>query len=212
MGIREEQKSRTIRSILEAAGLEFELKGYEAASFGSIAARAGVAKSLVSYHFVTKSDIAAHVVHEAFPDGTFLATTPSPDGPLCDILESTAVVARAFSTNPLARAALRLVNENKLDDPEAPRAYVGWVSRISDDLRRASAQGLVSLGLDTHREATVIVGVFVGLRYVTDTLDERDRFSELAVTSLRQRLIFLGADETALPYASELLSRVSPVG
>ncbi|BDZ52148.1 hypothetical protein GCM10025867_43890 [Frondihabitans sucicola] len=100
MGIREEQRRRTVRTILEAAGLEFEIKGYESSSYGSIAARAGVAKSLVSYHFATKADIAAQVVAEAFPGGTFLSTEPSPGGPLADILESTAVVARAFSTNP----------------------------------------------------------------------------------------------------------------
>ncbi|GAA4265821.1 TetR/AcrR family transcriptional regulator [Frondihabitans peucedani] len=204
MGIREDQRRRTVRAILEAAGLEFEVRGYEAASFGSIAARAGVAKSLVSYHFPTKADIANRVVAEAFPDGTFLATEPSPRGPLADIMESTAVVARAFSTNPLARAALRLVNEHKLDDPAAPRAYVGWVSRFSDDLRRACAQGLLSIGVDTHREALVLVGQFVGLRYVTDAMDERDRFWELAVTTLRQRLIALGADEASLPRVSEL--------
>lgn len=204
MGIREEQRQRTVRRILEAAGLEFEVRGYEAASYGSIAARAGVAKSLVSYHFATKADIAAGVVADAFPNGTFLATEPSPDGPLVDILESTAVVARAFSTNPLARAALRLVNENKLDDPAAPRAYVGWVARLGDDLRRAAARGLLPIGLDTHREALVLVGTFVGLRYVTDTMDERERFLELAVTSLRQRLIWLGADEASLPRVGAL--------
>jgi len=204
MGIREQQRLRTVRAILEAAGLEFEIKGYESASYGSIAARAGVAKSLVSYHFATKADIASRIVGEAFPGGTFLATHPSPGGPLADILESTAVVARAFSTNPLARAALRLVNENKLSDPAAPRAYVGWVARLADDLRLAAAQGLVPIGLDTHREAQVLVGLFVGLRYVTDALDGRDVFWELVVSSLRQRLIFLGADERELPTMSEL--------
>jgi AcrR family transcriptional regulator len=204
MGIREEQRRRTVRTILEAAGLEFETKGYESTSYGSIAQRAGVAKSLVSYHFPTKSDIAALVVADAFPGGTFLSTEPSPRGPLADILESTAVVARAFSTNPLARAALRLVNEHKLQDPAAPRAYVGWVARLADDLRRAAAEGLVPLGIDTHREALVLVGQFVGLRYVTDTMDERDRFWELAVSSLRQRLVCLGAEEAALPRLAEL--------
>lgn len=193
-----------MRTILDAAGLEFEVKGYESASFGSIAARAGVAKSLVSYHFATKADIAARVVAEAFPDGTFLATEPSPDGPLADILESTAAVAREFSTNPLARAALRLVNENKLADPAAPRAYVGWVKRLADDLRLAAAEGSVPIGIDTHREALVLVGLFVGLRYVTDAMDERARFWDIAVSSLRQRLVFLGADEASLPRLAEL--------
>jgi AcrR family transcriptional regulator len=204
MGIREDQRRRTVQTILGAAGLEFEIKGYEAASFGSIAVRAGVAKSLVSYHFATKAEIASRVVSEAFPDGTFLATEPSPSGPLADILESTAEVARAFSTNPLARAALRLVNENKLDDPAAPRAYVGWVARFSDDLRRASALGLLPIGVDTHREALVLVGTFVGLRYVTDAMDDRDLFWELAVTSIRQRLLVLGAADDALPPVSAL--------
>lgn len=198
MGIREEQRAATVARILEAAGAEFEDRGYEATSYGSIATRAGVAKSLVSYHFATKAEIAARVVAEAFPQGTFFGTEPSPDGPLADIVHSTAYVARQFATNPLARASLRIVNEHKLSDPNAPRAYVGWVARISDNLRRAAALGQITIGVDTHREATVLVGLFVGLRYVTDTLDERERFTDIVLASIRQRLVYLGADEGAL--------------
>ncbi|ROQ39647.1 TetR family transcriptional regulator [Frondihabitans sp. PhB188] len=199
MGIREDRRRATVARILAAAGAEFEERGYESASYGSIATRAGVAKSLVSYHFATKADMAARVVAEAFPQGTFLNTEPSPDGPLSDIVQSTAEVARAFTTNPLARASLRLVNEQSLQDPAAPRPYVGWVARMSDDLRAAAARGLITMGVDTHREATILVGLFVGIRYVTDTLDERDAFVDLAVTTIRQRLVFLGADEASLP-------------
>jgi len=195
MGIREDRRRATVARILVAAGAEFEERGYESASYGTIAARAGVAKSLVSYHFATKADIASMVVAEAFPGGTFLSTSPSTDGPLADIVLAAAQVARAFTTNPLARASLRLVNEGSLTDPDAPRPYVGWVARMSDDLRAAAAQGLITMGVDTHREATVLVALFVGLRYVTDTLDERERFVELITTTVRQRLVFLGADE-----------------
>ncbi len=54
---RELKKQRTRQRILDAAITVFAEAGFEAASMGSIATRAGVKKALVQYHFETKLNL-----------------------------------------------------------------------------------------------------------------------------------------------------------
>ncbi|MEM1113633.1 MAG: TetR/AcrR family transcriptional regulator [Pseudomonadota bacterium] len=51
---RQQQREQTRLQILEAAIPEFARAGFDAASLADIAARAGVKKALVQYHFATK--------------------------------------------------------------------------------------------------------------------------------------------------------------
>lgn len=52
--LRAQRRERTRRKILQAAVRVFAELGFEAASMGTIAARAGMKKALVQYHFETK--------------------------------------------------------------------------------------------------------------------------------------------------------------
>ncbi|TAL35703.1 MAG: TetR/AcrR family transcriptional regulator [Spirochaetes bacterium] len=54
---RKETKDKRVSDILDAAITEFVDKGYESASMESIAARAGITKGGVYYHFKGKDDI-----------------------------------------------------------------------------------------------------------------------------------------------------------
>ena len=59
-------QSKGIHLILDAAETEFGAKGYQKASMADIARRAGVAKSLLHYHFDAKADIFMSVQNRTF--------------------------------------------------------------------------------------------------------------------------------------------------
>lgn len=68
---KKEPKSKRINDILEAAIQEFVEKGYENTSMESIAARAGLTKGGLYYHFNSKDDILVKA-NEAFMEPIFL--------------------------------------------------------------------------------------------------------------------------------------------
>src|SRR4051794_31056290 len=68
--INEPNTSRT--KILEASIAEFNESSFDAASITQIAMRAGVSRSLVTYHFPTKSSIASAILGLAYQDGVFM--------------------------------------------------------------------------------------------------------------------------------------------
>ena len=59
-------QSKGLHLILDAAETEFGAKGYQKASMADIARRAGVAKSLLHYHFHAKADIFMSVQSRTF--------------------------------------------------------------------------------------------------------------------------------------------------
>ena len=64
MGIREDRKEQTIRSILDAAAMEFAETGFEGARVDQIAERAGVNKAMIYYHIGDKQALYSRILHD----------------------------------------------------------------------------------------------------------------------------------------------------
>lgn len=203
MGVREDRRRRTVESIVAAAGLEFAERGYEGASYQSIADRAGIAKSLVSYHFATKTDLVAAIFASAYPDGNFANTPALPDEPLVELAVSTVLVASRMRLDPIARAGLRLQRDRDRIDAPLPRPYIGWVERSARSFRQAIAIGQLPAGVDADLEARMLVGQYVGLRDLADALDERESFIPRAITGTLDRFRAMGAAEATVALARE---------
>jgi AcrR family transcriptional regulator len=203
MGVREERRRRTVETIVRAAGLEFAERGYEGASYQSIADRAGLAKSLVSYHFATKTDLVAAIFASAYPAGNFANTPAVPDEPLVELAVSTVLVASRMRLDPIARAGLRLQHDRHLIDAPVPAPYVGWVDRSAESFRQAIAIGQLPPSVDADLEARMLVGQYIGLRDLADTMDERETFIPRAIQGTLDRFRAMGAADQTVALARE---------
>jgi len=204
MGIREEQRRRTRDSILVAAATEFDVRGYQATTYSSIAARAGVAKSLVSYHFASKTDIVQAIMDVSFTqEGVFAAPPDLDQAPFDELALSTVYVALQEQSDPIGRAVLRLEREAYLIDIELPTPYIGWVQRCADTLERAVRVGDAPADIDVWFEAQLMVAGFVGLRELAESARHYEGFTARAVTNALDRYRSLGATPAALTSATE---------
>lgn len=153
-------------SILRAAAVEFDQFGFDGASFASIATRAEVSKSLVSYHFPTKALLAAGVVALAYRGGVFMPGAAPPLEGLSSLPAAGVAVAEALLHNPLARAAVRLRQEPDVRALSVPSPYLGWLVRIQEVLLQAQRNSEISRAFDVEKEARLLVSTFVGLTSV----------------------------------------------
>lgn len=204
MGTREDQRLRTRRAILVAAAHEFELLGYQATSYSSIAQRAGVTKSLVSYHFASKSDIVEELFASAFSrDGLFPVPPARPMDPLEDIAHSTVVAAAQEQRDPVARAALKLQREAHLIDVPIPPPYVGWATRLAEILVVAITVGHLPAATDAVFEANMLVAQYVGIRDLAQASGVYDDLMERTVSGTLDRFVAMHASDDAVLRATE---------
>ncbi|MDQ1584109.1 MAG: hypothetical protein QOF36_2163 [Microbacteriaceae bacterium] len=182
--------------ILDAAAHEFEQLGYGGASIGSIAARAGVAKGLIQYHFRTKSEIARTIVESTFRQNIFMP----PDGivdrrGLAAIAFNSSHVTHTFVENLTARAAMRLLDERSQIEAELPVPYIGWIEAAADFLEQARQDGEVRPDIDPAAEAWILVAGTFGVEHVSARLHEFEQVPERVERFLRAQFIALGATE-----------------
>jgi AcrR family transcriptional regulator len=196
MGIREDQRLRTRRGILLASAAEFEVRGYEGTTYASVAARAGVAKSLVSYHFTSKSELVGALVAIAQDEGFFSATPIDPTAPLDELALSSVHVAVQEETNVIARAVMRLQREATVVPVRIPAPFAGWAARCEDALARAVRLGQVP-AVDVPFESAMLVAQFAGIREIASTLGQHERFVERTTIGTLDRFRAMEAVEPA---------------
>ena len=159
------------RQIVQGLWRIAERGGLGAVSFREVAAEAGVSVRLVQYYFGTKADLLREANRQALQTmGTRIAQRvlaamdgdPSPR-------EVVATIAHEFlpSDDESRRAMLlyyafytaQMTDHSLRGAGEVPQ---GFIDLVSDQIRRAQADGTVSPGLHPELEAAVLLAVVPG--------------------------------------------------
>lgn len=187
----ETREANAAADILEAAVQEFDEAEYVAASINKIAQRAGISKSLVSYHFPNKAYLATTIVNLAYPSGVFMGMERQASDPLDALVEAVEHVATSVAHHQLARVAIKLHHRRELRGDGSPAKYSGWLARISDYPKEAQQIELIAHDTDVPSQARLVIAGVVGLismasgsgdyfTLVDDTIDlTRDRITVL---------------------------------
>lgn len=170
---RTERGRRTLRAVLDAAGLEFGERGFQGAAITRITARAGVALGTFYTYFDSKEEIFRALVKDMSQrvrDTAGPAILAAPDR-----LTGERDGLQAFLEFVRQHSELyRILDEAEFVDPPSWRAhYEGTVAGYVASLKAAANKGEVRPDIDeVHAWAIVGMNVFLGLRYGVWRQDE----------------------------------------
>jgi AcrR family transcriptional regulator len=163
--LRRTQKAATRQAIIGAAAAQFAERGYEATSFGSIAAVLGKPKSAVGYHhFPSKLDLAYAVVREQ-RDRWFLLIRVVSEEPagfprLFRLLLSAALDAR---DNPIAAGAIRLLTEAAQLGLTLPVRQTEWRPYVAEQIQVEIDAHVLPAGTDAAKLTSWLLNASFGV-------------------------------------------------
>jgi AcrR family transcriptional regulator len=171
---RTERGRRTLRSILDAAAIEFGTRGFHDTSIVAITQRAGVALGSFYTYFDSKEALFRALVRDMSAQVGVVGATAIANAK--DILDGERAVLASFTAFAREHRELyRIIDEAEFVDPASYRAhYENAAARIGARLRDGVERGELRLDIG-EVEAWAIMGmnVFLGLRYgvMTDDAD-----------------------------------------
>ncbi len=163
---RTERGRRTLRTILDAAAIEFGERGFHETSIVSITARAGVALGSFYAYFVSKDAVFRALVRDMSARVGDVGAAAMRDS--ADALTGERAVLSSFITFARGHTELyRIIDEAEFVDPATYRAhYEGAAARIQARLEAGAARSELHDGInDVHAWAIMGMNVFLGLRY-----------------------------------------------
>jgi AcrR family transcriptional regulator len=123
------QKAATAKSVLEAARMEFERVGYEAANIRTIAKRAGVSPGTVIHHHGDKRELLHAALFEDLDATLRSVLADLGDGPLRGQLSRlTAGVFRYYEKRP--KLSRTLLKESLFADPPWAERFTAQVTMV----------------------------------------------------------------------------------
>lgn len=157
---------KTLRTILDAAAIEFGEHGFHEASISGITRRAGVALGSFYTYFDSKDAVFRALVRDMsgqVRDHVAPAIRAAPDG----IAAERAGLREFIGFVRQHKEIYRIIDEAEFVDPDSFRLhYAVTADRIAARLRAAAARGEVRADAgDVHAWAIMGMNVFLGLRY-----------------------------------------------
>ena len=163
---RTERGRRTLRTILDAAAIEFGTRGFHETSIVGITGRAGVALGSFYTYFESKEALFRALVLDMSGRVGQVGAAAVQD--CTTVLDGERAVLTAFTAFARQHRELyRIIDESEFVDPPSYRAhYENAASRIGARLQQGAAKGELREGIG-EVEAWAIMGmnVFLGLRY-----------------------------------------------
>lgn len=163
---RTERGRKTLRTILDAAALEFGEKGFHESSIVSITARAGVALGSFYTYFESKDAVFRALVRDMSAQvrmqvGPVIQQAPN------RLAGEEAGLVTFINFVRQHKELYRIIDESEFVDPESYRLhYENTVAGYITSLTEAAARGEIRSDFDeVHAWAIVGMNVFLGLRF-----------------------------------------------
>ncbi len=203
---RQVRSEATRQRILDAAIDVFNEVGYALAGRGAIIERAGMTKGALYHHFDSMESLASAIIDEGAEVMLAALSSMSESSPaLENMVHGTFVIGNLLASNRVARASDQLILALGKFNEAASRVYADWVAAMSDQARRAIAEGDLRPDLDADVVSESIVGAMYGshlLRKATSDSDLTGRLSRM------WELLFPAlVEDESLPYFREFLAR-----
>jgi AcrR family transcriptional regulator len=163
---RTERGRRTLRSILDAAAIEFGERGFHEASVSGITRRAGVALGSFYTYFDSKDAVFRALVRDMSDqvrDQVAPAIRAAPD----QIAAERAGLYEFINFVRGHKEIYRIIDESEFVDPESFHLhYATTAERIAARLKAGAARGEIREDVsEVHAWAIMGMNVFLGLRY-----------------------------------------------
>ncbi|MCP2272698.1 transcriptional regulator, TetR family [Actinokineospora diospyrosa] len=171
------QESR--RLLVEAATALFAERGYRRTTFEDIAARSGVSRGSIPWHFGGKEGLLAAVVDDLVVRLAAAAGTLDP-GTVDQVLGTLTAFTRAPSTGLFAKLMV------EADDPGSPlrQVYVGLHDALRGQVRAWVTRLPLPDGVGGEELSTVLLGAVIGIhqqwRVAPEAVDLDRTYSTLA--------------------------------
>ncbi|MFE9258463.1 ScbR family autoregulator-binding transcription factor [Streptomyces sp. NPDC006879] len=170
---------RTRLTILEAAALVFDKKGFQAATINDILGQAGVTKGAFYFHFESKDAVALAIldaqlpVTELVPDRTIALQKIADVGFLHGAL---------ITHDPLVRGSVRLAMSPMPGPVDQRQPFRGWHDFTTRVLNQAREEGELLPHVVIEDVADLVVGTFAGVQMTSSIMsDYRDLPHRLVV-------------------------------
>ncbi|MFE2867173.1 TetR/AcrR family transcriptional regulator [Embleya sp. NPDC059259] len=170
----EEMRERSRRRILDAALVVFAERGYTGATISQIAARAEVARGLVTYYFATKDELLEALLSEALQT-MYGATAPPPgertaDERLAGLIDRTLQGAAAGVDVQRLLLSLMLQPATRATYAKAEQANMAALEQAEDRIRAIFAErGAADPGAEEATLRSVLEGVIFKLAVYPET-------------------------------------------
>lgn len=170
---RSERRTRTRDALMTAAAEEFESRGFASTSLADVAAKLGLVRATVHFHFSTKQDLAKAIVAEFTDSWAALMNEARgrPGGALRGLMWVSHELADRHSTDVRLRAGLRLLGDDLVTGEDAPDPERTWLDFVAAQLKEAQTAGDLRDDLDAMEESWALMALFCGTLHMSQRID-----------------------------------------
>ncbi|GHG58735.1 ScbR family autoregulator-binding transcription factor [Streptomyces griseocarneus] len=177
---KQDRAIRTRQSILEAAAVVFDERGYDAATITEILARAEVTKGALYFHFASKEELALAVIDAQ------MSTIPEPAElagacKMQELVDMGMIFALRMVEDPLLRGSVRLTLEHGSSNLNRASPFNGWTEVHTRVLLEGKERGEVLPHVVPADTAELIVGAYAGINTMSQAVTNRADLERRAI-------------------------------
>lgn len=177
---KQDRAIRTRRTILEAAAVVFDERGYEAATITEILSRAEVTKGALYFHFASKEDLAHAVIDAQLVEAPRLPEPPATSR-MQQLIDLGMVFAHRMVDDPLLRGSVRLTLEQGSTSLNRSGPFQGWTRLHVRVLAEGKERGEVLPHVVPADTAELIVGAYAGINTMSQAVTGRADLERRAI-------------------------------
>lgn len=210
MTARQSRSEVTRRKIVDAAVELFNDVGYTGTGLGDIVERSGMTKGALYHHFDSKEALAVAIINEgsAILLKTFQGISRSSAPALECMIHGVLVTVDLANTDKLVRMGAVLLRIFAKFSEASTLNYSAWLAEMSEQARRAQAEGDMRDDIDAQAAGEFIVSAILGTELISNAVAGGQDLLE-RVTRTWELLLPAIASEQSLPYLREFLARES---